>query len=196
MVTTRELYQYHPVYTYRDKEEDSGILIYPSYADTERDGEQPRFIVKAGSYNYSLMDTFYNNMSKEVFKEGIVVGHEHSQIIPMTLTILVHAYAEEESSDLADELAGLIVFACRKQYSGNGLVTRGVQVSETDIFNNDQKIYQTAISVSVDVSWTTSASKVDMIDDIITDIEIETEDPLYFDTYRPPGVYVSKDKKS
>lgn len=194
LVVTREIYKHHPAYIFDEDESKTEILIYPSYADTDRDGKQPRLIVKAGSYNYHLMDTIYNNMSKEVKRNGSVAGYEHSQILNIPLTVLIHSYAEEESSDLADELASLVVYACRKMYSAKGLVVRGMQVSETDLFNNDQKIYQTTASISFDVPWTTST--VDLSAPI-QGIELSPviEEPLIFPTYRSPGVAVIKEKQ-
>ena len=194
LITTREIYKHHPTYVYHDDDEETGILIYPSYADPKVDGNQPRLIVKAGSYNYHLMDTMFNNMSKEVVVRGAVAGYEHSQIITIPLTVLIHAYAEEESSDLADEFASLVVYACRKMYSSMGLVIRGIQISETDIFNSQQKVYQTTASISLDVPWSTS--DVDTSKPIGSiDITPEEEEPLLFDTYRSPGVSVFQEKR-
>lgn len=192
LTVTRTIYENHPVYTYREDESESGILIYPSYANTERDGEQPRMIVKPGSYNYHLKDTLYDNMSKELTHNGAIAGYEHAQIITIPLTILIHAYAEEESSDLADEFASLVVYACRKLYSGKGLVIRGMQVSETDLFNSDQKLYQTTASITLEVPWTTSTIDTSPpIDSIV--INPEKEEPLHFDTYQSPGVSVFRE---
>lgn len=192
LVVTREIYKNHPTYTYSDNEEESNIFIFPSYANTESDGKQPRIISRAGSYNYGLMDTMNNNMSKEVVREGSIVGYEHSQIITIPITFLIHAYAEEESSDIADEFAGLVVYACRKMYSQAGLVIRGMQISETDVFKQDQDLYQTTATVSIDVPW--NASTVDK-GPPIGEVEFETEAPLHFNTYRSPGVTVFTEKK-
>lgn len=195
LLVTQAVYRSHPEYTYRDEEEDSEILIYPSYADTDSDGKQPRMVVKVGSYDMSLMDTFNNNMSKEVFRDGKLSGYKHQQIVPAQLTVLVQAYAEEESSDLADELSGLILFAAKGAYAKQGFVTRRVQVSETDLADRSQKLYQTAVSISFDVPWTwVFESKEPGHDGIEIDI---IDDPLIVDGYRSPGVYTvqMKDKE-
>lgn len=191
LTVTRDIYRQHPVYEFKEDESVSNILIIPSYADTDYDGKQPKITVKAGAYNYNLMDTFNNNMSSEMVKGGRVVGYNHSQIIPLSLSVLVHAYAEEESSDLADELAGLIVYACRKNYSRAGLVIRSANVSETDMFDQKQKIYQTVIGISMDVPWGTSTQDADKIIDSIIP-EMEDDEVLMFETYRQPGVTTFK----
>lgn len=192
---TRAIYENHPVYTYSNNESETKILIYPSYSDTESDGKQPRFIIKAGAYNYHLKDTLYDNMSREVLYKGAVAGYEHSQIINIPVTILIHAYAEEEASDLADELSSLVVYACRKMYSSVGLSVRGIQVSETDIFNTEQKIYQTSASVTLDVPWTTSTvDKGPPISDVV--LTPEMDEVIRFSTYRSPGVTVFKEKQN
>lgn len=195
LTVTRGLYEHHPIYSYLEDESESGLLIYPSYADPEYDGKKPSFVAKTGSYNYHLQDTLFNNMSNEVKNSyGSIAGFEYSQIITVPITVLIHAYAEEESSDLADELTNLVVFACRNTYSREGLIVRGGQVSETDIFNNEQKVFQTTINFTFDVPWVTSSVDTSPpAGDVI--LTPDWEDPIEFDTYRSPGVTVVKDER-
>lgn len=191
LVVLRDLYKEHPVYNYTEDEADAKLLIYPSYGNPDRDGTQARMVIKVGSYNYHLMDTLNNNMSREIIKDGILVGLEHSQIITVPVTILVQAYAEEESSDLADELATLIVFACRNRFSEKGLIARGAQVSETDTFNQEQKIFQTSISCTFDIPWVTRMEDTgEPINQ--AELEFESEETLQIETYQSPGVSVMK----
>lgn len=193
LVATREIYKQHPVYLYDEDESKSGILIYPSYGDVKRPGVQPKLVVKAGSYQYSLMDTFSNNMTMEAKNSaGVIAGYTKSQIIPIQLAVIAQAYAEEESSDIADELAQLVVDACRRMYSQVGIVIRGVNVSETDLVNKEESTYQTVVSISMDIPWSSTAvSNEPPIDSV--DPEIDDDFPR-FETYRSPGVDIHKGK--
>lgn len=188
------IYADHPTYSYITEEKDSGLLIYPSYADPGYDGKYPRFISKTGSYAYGLMDTFNNNMANEVIRDGVVSGAEYKQFINTSVTILIQANAEEESSDLADELVNIVVFAMRSRFRNQGLIVRGSSVSETDLLNKEQDVFQTNVVFSFDVPWSTF--EVDLNDPItITDPELEKDDPLIFETYRSPGAYVVQQKE-
>lgn len=188
------IYEQHPHFTYHHEENQTKIWIYPSYADSERDGVYPRMIIKAGSYGYGLMDTMNNNMSGEIYRDGVLVGLTHQQIINTTLTVLVQANYEEECSDIADELVSLVVFAMRNRFRGSGLIVRGSQVSETDLFNKEQDVYQTNVTFSFDVPWTTSMEDTGLPIDMI-DPELDLEDPLEFEPYRSPGVTVVQQKR-
>jgi hypothetical protein len=189
---TRDVYVHHPVYTFAEDESVAKLFIYPSYGNPDHDGKNARMVVKVGAYNYHLMDTLNNNMSKEIVIDGVVCGFEHQQTLSIPLTVLVQAYAEEESSDLADELANLVVFACRNRYRAKGLITRGVQVSETDLYDNKQKIYQTTVAITMDVPWTTRMINLEApIENI--HVGVENEETITFDTYRKPGISISKE---
>jgi len=188
------IYADHPTYTYVVEEKNAGLLIYPSYADPGFDGKYPRFISKTGSYSYGLMDTFNNNMAGEVLVNGVVSGAEYKQFINTSITVLVQANTEEESSDLADELVNIVVFAMRSRFRNQGLIVRGSSVSETDLLNKEQDVFQTNVVFSFDVPWSTF--EVDLNDPIdVGGIELEKDDPLIFETYRSPGAFVVQQKE-
>lgn len=190
LLVTQAIYRQHPIYRFDDDEAESKILIYPSYANPNYDGKMVRIVTKVGSYTFGLNDTLNNNMSEEILENGISTGTRSRQILQVSMTLLVQAYTEEESSDVADELAMFLLYACRKQYSSYGLVPRNVQVSETDIVNGDQTIYQTAVSSSFDVPWTLSnQTKAGVIED--TNIKVEPEKIKASEPYKEPGVDVT-----
>lgn len=190
LIATREIYKRHPSYTYNDEDGETGIIIIPAYGDVIFSGKEPRIVVKAGAYNMHLMDTFYNNMSREyIHPKGHVAGYEHDQIININLTVLVQAYAEEESSDVADELANLIIFACKSMYRQVGLVVKGAQVSETDQASQEQELFQTAVSLSLDVPW---MFRLENLDDPIDEAIIDPSIDKNKEEYRAPGVSVEQ----
>lgn len=192
LIVTQEIYKNHPAYPYQDNEKKTKLLIYPSYADIDSDGKQPRMMVKVGSYQMSLMDTLNSNMSKEIYRDGKMSGYRHDQFLQVPITILVQAYAEEESSDLADELGSIILFACQEMYRGSGFMVRGVNISETDIYDRAQKIYQTSVSMTADIPWSwTKESSRKAHEEIIIEFD---NDPLIVEGYRPPGAYVAQQK--
>lgn len=192
LVATQEIYKKHPVYTYHDEQEATKIFIYPTYGNIEQSGKEPKLLVKAGGYNYSLMDSLYRNMSNEYINaSGLVAGYEHFKVIPMPINVTVQAYAEEESSDIADELAALIGFAVKGMYAQVGMAVRGVTVSETNKVNPNEDLYQTTISVAFDMPWET---RFETLEPPIDGIGVEIEDPLSFTTYRQPGANVAVQK--
>lgn len=154
LVSLQEIYRHSPVYTYSDKEEDTEVYIYPSYTDINFPGKKPRFIVKPGGYSFSLTDTLFNNMSGEIQNlQGITAGFSYDKMLSSSVTITVEAYAEEESSDLADEIVMLTVFSCRSMFGQNKLSIRGAEASATMMTDNAQNIYQTMVSVGFDFPW-------------------------------------------
>lgn len=189
LVATREIYKQHPVYLFAEEEDNSQILIYPSYANVSMPGKQPKLVIKSGAYNYGLNDTFFNNMSNEVKNaEGLISGYEHDQIINTQVVILVQAYAEEESSDLADELTSLAVYACRNMYAQVGISIRGAQVSETDAISKEEDLFQTVVTFVLDVPWGSSTTNNGpAIDDNLPELDEET---IVIDTYKSPGINV------
>lgn len=187
---THEIYKNHPAYTYDDNDLKTKIMIYPSYGNLSVSGTQPRFIVKAGGYQKGFNDMLNNNMSGFVTdSDGAIVGTKYFKMISPTIVVIVHAFTEEESSDLADELTEICLFACKGMYSNVGLIMNGAQVSETDEYRNDKKIYQTTIQFIVDVPWENKKSSGET-DEIIVNPEIEPEPDDEIKGYRPPGTGV------
>lgn len=184
---TRNIYEKHPTYTFNRKEKETKILIYPSHGNPEFDGKQPRILTKVGAYQYHLNDTLNNNFAEDIVQGNSVIGSKTKQIIRLPITIMVHAYSEEESSDIADELGSIIIYACRRYYSSCGLVPSNIQVSETDVFNRDQDIYQTVINAVFDVPWTNATYDAITIPDFVVGFDL----PKTKTDYREPGVAVN-----
>jgi hypothetical protein len=189
LTATRAIYENHPVYTYNDDDSKTGLQIYPSYGNPTDHGKQPRFIIKAGGYQKGFNDMLNNNMSGYATDStGAIVGTKYFKMISPTIVVLVHAFTEEESSDLADELADICLFACKSMYSELGLIMNGAQVSETDEYRGDKGIYQTTVQFIIDVPWENTKSTGDT-EEIIVNPEIEPPDPDdEISDYRPPGV--------
>ena len=196
LIATTEIYKRHPIYTYDSDDEKTEIIIIPAYGDVVFNGKKPGIIAKAGGYSLHLMDTIYQNMSKEyINQQGYIAGYKKEQIIPISLTIFVQALAEEESSNIADELAGLLVFACRSMYGQVGLVVKGAQISDTDLFDKDNDVYQTTVTVALDVPWELlfEDNQPPVEENIIfTDSCSGETEQKNNDGYRQPGVFVTK----
>jgi hypothetical protein len=152
------IYKNHPVYPFdiekKDDHEKTRISIYPSYSNVEQPGKNPKIVVKMGSYSMSSTETFFNDMSGEYFNQfGQSSGFTYEKMLSTSITIIVHSQAEEESSDIADELSLLLSHGARELFAQQGIHIKAVQVSETDIQNPEQNVFQTMIGVSVDFAW-------------------------------------------
>lgn len=168
ILSTREIYKDHPTYTFSDAEEETKIMIEASYSKTHHDGKSPRMVVKIGSYNKDLTDMIANNIAEPIYDSGILVGYERRKIIRVPITVIVHAYSEEESSNLSDELSDLVLVFAKDMYTQKGVVPMGAHVSETDVYDDAQGIYQTTVSITADVPWvySTTGNKNDLVDDL------------------------------
>jgi len=158
LLTLYEVYRMHPVYPYDPNHKEdynkSKILIYPSYAKIDYFGKQPKVVVKMGAYSFSGVDTFFNDASGEYRDENdVFLGWVHEKMMNTSITIIIHSQAEEEASDIADELALLLSYGAKSLFSEVGLIIRAVQVSETDIQDTEKNIYQTMIGVNIEFSW-------------------------------------------
>jgi hypothetical protein len=154
LVSLREIYRNNPAYTYADEELETGIHITPSYADLATPGKKPRLIIKPGGYAFSMTDTLSHNMSGEAKNsEGIIAGHTYKKMNSSSMTVMVDAYAEEESSDIADELAMLVAFVCRGMFGQNAIAIRGAEVSPTEVYDSAQSLYRTVVSIVFDFGW-------------------------------------------
>lgn len=154
LVTLREIYRNNPTYTYKDDEMQTSIYISPSYATVTTPGKKPRLIIKPGGYAFSLTDTLFHNMSGEATNsDGIIAGYTYKKMMAASATIMVDAFAEEESSDIADELVMLTSFACRGMFGQNAIAIRGAEVSPTEVLDQTQNLYRTAVAVSFEFAW-------------------------------------------
>lgn len=201
LIATRNIYKEHPYYKYEDDEQYTQIYIDLSYANKRYDGIKPSFIVKVGAYNKDLSDTLASNMSEEIVKDGRVVGYKRRKIIRLPITVIVHSYSEEECSDLSDELSDLCLVFRKHEYSKRGVVPMGAHVSETDIFDDSQGIYQTTISFTMDVPWVYQEENTMQVGDFEFGFDIGTGNDLCDDGnsiydeigYSQPGVEVYRD---
>lgn len=168
LLAIMEVYKYHPVYKYDDDERKTNMVITPSYGNTTVDGKYPKMTTKVGSYNKELQDTLSNNFMDVVRNaNGGVIGSKRFKIITVPLTVMIHAYTEEESSEIADELSDTVLFFAQGVFSRYGLLTKGAHISETDIYQGESGIYQTVVSFTFDVPWSYTRINENMVDGII-----------------------------
>lgn len=188
LVALREIYKIHPAYPYtEDDSANTMIHIEPTYANITFEGLCPQLLVKVGQYEFSLQDTLGGNLYEEMRNDaGVVSGYRSLKNMSTIVTIVVKAYAEEESSNIADELAVLGTYAARHMFTQVGLNIRGSAVSETVKVDNQNDYYQTHVNFQVDVPWEFMSSN----NSAITDPGLEIEIPDTPSDYREPGVYV------
>ena len=198
IIALRKVYERHPFYNYHNDPEEGNMMIELSYSNSHYDGKYPRFTIKVGSYNKDLTDMLASNMSEPVYENGILVGYKRRKIIRVPITVIVHANAEEECSDLSDELSDIVLVFDKHNFSSKGIVPVGVHVSETDLFDNEQEVYQNTVTFTVDVPWVyseTSNHKLDGFDVEGSSFDwcsqlVNTATPL---EYRQPGIDVWKE---
>lgn len=205
LLSLREVYMHHPLYTYHDDETQSELLIMPSYANSRVDGKKPKFVTRIGSYTKEMHDTLSNNFSENVMNaKGGVIGKKRFKIITVPITVMIHAYAEEQAAELADELTDTVIFFAQGVFSGTGLLVKGAHVSETDIYKEESGLYQTVVTFTFDVPWSFTKINEEMIDgfqiggsvnggpckerpgDSMGGLDIDFE----FDGYRKPGITI------
>ena len=151
IVALQEIYREHPAYRYKDSEKDTKILIYPTYASVSYEERAPILLVKVGSYDAAFNDTVFNNYFEDVLDEqGRIIGKKYFQRISTYVTVIVKARAEEESSNIADELASLASFYAKHMFTQVHLNILGANVSETQEVDNANDEYQTIVNFRVD----------------------------------------------
>jgi hypothetical protein len=148
-------------------------------------------LVKVGQYEFSLQDTLGMNLMADVKNsEGVIAGFSSMKNMSVSVTIVMRAYAEEESSDLADELSALGVYAVHHMFTQVGLNIRGAAVSETRETDSQNDTFDTIVNFTIDVPWQVSnASGKPAVD---TDPEIIVDDD-FTGEYRAPGVYTIRE---
>ena len=190
LITLMEIYRMHPVYKYNDNESKSRIQISPTYANITFQGKNPQLLIRVGGYQFNLNDYFNNNAMEEVKnEEGVISGFKSLKLISTVVSVHVRSYGEEESSDLADELAQLGAFSASYMFAQVGIDIRDVQISETQETDNNNDIYETILQFQVIVPWEFSRYTGKPAAD--PEIEFEFDDDIV-NGYRSPGVYVFK----
>ena len=197
IIALREIFRIHPAYEYQDDERDTAIHINPTYVDVNYEGKAPRLLVRVNGYQLGLNDMLFNNVSEQIFNsEGIATGYRSVKRMGTTVTIIVRSFFEEESSDIADELAALGVFSAHGMFEQVGINIRDAQVSETQETDNNNDIYETMVNFQIEVPWEFAKYTNSPADGV--EFEIITDDDI-INGYRSPGVYtfhgkiVSKD---
>lgn len=195
LIVLREIFRDHPAYPYLDDESKTSIHIDPTYADIQYEGKSPQLFIKSGSYQFSLQDTLNRNMYSEIMNaQGVYSGSRHLKNMSSTVAIIVRSYGEEESSDLADEIAALGIFAAHHMFTQLGINIRSSNVSETDEMDQNNDRYQTVVNFQIDVPWEFSIGTDDGALDPEFDIGWDEEGD--YEGYRSPGVYVKGKKDS
>lgn len=193
LIALREVFRRHPAYGYKDDEFESRIHIDPTYANIQYEGKNPQLLVKVGQYQFDLNDTLNQNAYEEVLNEqGAIGGYRSLKNMGTNVTINVRSYAEEESSDLADELASLGVYSAHFMFAQVGINIRDSQVSETTETDRNNDIFETVVNFRIEVPWEYTQTNKKPADG--GEIEIEYPDDESINGYRRPGVYTFKGK--
>jgi hypothetical protein len=191
LIALREIYKQHPVYAYDDDENIAGMYIYPSYADVDQIGKKPKMLVKMSGYTFSLTDTLYHNMSGEALNSANVIsGFQYKKMMSSVASVVIEANAEEESSDIADELTMLVTFVCRGMFGQVSLAITGAQVSTTELVDPAQSLYQTVVNVTFDFPWLGSTTD-DLAPVDTTAVDFDLPSGL---GVRTPGIEVYRKK--
>ncbi|MED4068627.1 hypothetical protein [Priestia megaterium] len=188
LIALREVFRQHPAYGYQDDESETRIHIDPTYANIFYEGKNPQMLIKVGSYQFNLNDTFNQNAYQEVENDlGVIGGFRSLKTIGTNITVMIRSFAEEESSDLADELSTLGIFSAHSMFTQVGINIRDAQVSETVEADNNNDIYETGVSFQIETPW--EFMKVNGKPADGGEIEFESDDDDITNDYRQPGVY-------
>lgn len=194
LVALREIYRIHPAYAYNDDPSLTQIHIEPTYGNLTFEGENPQMLVKIGQYEFALQDYLGMNLAgPQPNVNGVDGGFYSLKDMTTVISITIKAYAEEESSDIADELVMLGTYAARHMFNQVGIIVQGSAVSETQEIDTSKNIYQTIVSFSVNVPWQLSltTSKPGAIPGQTINLP-----PINNGNYVPPGVYTTLLKDS
>lgn len=189
LVALREIYRIHPAYAYNDDPSLTQIHIEPTYGNITFEGENPQLLIKVGSYEFALQDYLGMNLAGPQQNDlGVEGGFYSLKDMTTVISVTVKAYAEEESSDIADELVLLGTYAARHMFNQVGIIVQGSAVSDTEEADPSKNIYQTVVSFSVNVPWQFSMSSSDPSIDPGSTIDLP---PVNGGDYVPPGVYAT-----
>lgn len=173
VLATREIYADHPVYRYDEEDKRTEVIINPTYADTDTPGKKPKILAQGGGYDFSLNDSFGRNLSHNLTdpQTGRQVGSQSVKRVRMNMMILIQAYAEEESSDMADELAMLLSTVAHSHYASKGIIIDGVSVTETNVLSPEERSFQTVLNLTVEFIVEINLS--DRPDEVGVDIDFD-----------------------
>jgi hypothetical protein len=183
---TQYIYSHHPVYKFDPNDNLTSIMIHPAFADVDAPGQMAKIMFRAGGYDGSLNDYLGDNLiGYESDETGNVIGEAHSKMLNSTMTVLVQAYSEMESQDIADELAQLMSYGLKEVYAKYHIHVTGIQVGETSPLKDTEGSFQTMITVAYS-AYLVMARRYGTMK--VVDIEI---DPDYDKTAgeRFPGVF-------
>lgn len=194
LVALREIYRVHPAYPYNDDSSLTQIHIEPTYGNLTFEGEQPQLLVKVGQYEFALQDFLGMNLAgPQPNANGVNGGFYSLKDMTTVISVTVNAYAEEESSDIADELVLLGAYAARHMFNQVGIIVQGSAVSDTQEVNASTNLYQTVVSFSVNVPWQLSMTTSKSGANPGTTINLP---PINNGNYVAPGVYTTLLKDS
>lgn len=147
-LATQLVYGHHPTYTFNPDDGLTKIMIHPAFADVSNPGKMAKIMFRPGGYDASLNDfTGDNFIGTEVDDDGLAIGDRNSKMIQTTMTVLVQAYSELESQDLADEFAQVVVYAAKEAFANHHVHIVGAQVGETAPLKDQEGSFQTMITV-------------------------------------------------
>lgn len=192
LIALREIFRIHPAYGYQDDERDTFIHIDPTYVDISYEGKAPRLLIKVNGYQLGLNDMLFNNVSEQIFNsQGVATGFRSVKRMGTTVTVIVRSFFEEESSDIADELAALGIYSAHDMFDQVGINIRDAQVSETQETDANNDIYETVVNFQIEVPWEFAKYKEASADEV--EFEIIADDDI-INGYRSPGVYTFQGK--
>lgn len=154
LVALQTIYINHPTYTYADDDALTKIHIDPTYGNVTYEGEEPQLLVKVGQYEFALQDYLGMNLAGPQSNiNGVNGGFYALKDMSTVISVTVSAYAEEESSDIADELVMLGTYAARTVFNQLGIIIMGSAVSDTQEIDASKNIFQTVVSFSANIPW-------------------------------------------
>jgi hypothetical protein len=188
LVALREIYKIHPAYPYNDTDSSqTQIHIEPTYGNITFEGKNPQMLVKVGQYEFALQDMLGGNISGMAFNSaGVAAGFKAMKNMSTLVSVVVKSYAEEESSDIADELSMLGTYAAHHMFVQVGVNIRGSAVSETQQIDPSNNLFQTIVNFSVDIPWELSKFTETASTDPVGEVTIP---PINNGEYVAPDVY-------
>ena len=190
IIALQGIYAIHPAYPYKDNESQTKLLIGPTYANFQETSRAPQFTVRTGGYEFSLRDTLAKNMNQTIQNElGVNAGFESVKQMFFPVTVFVKSFLEEQTSDLADELASLAVYSAHHMFSQVGLNILEARVAETEETNRDKDEFQASCQFNVEVMWKFNRTDKGPANDGEVDLDFDDE---IVGSYRSPGAYVFK----
>lgn len=149
------IYADHPVYTFDANDLETNILIAPTYANTNQSDKKPKLLFQGGGYNFGRQNSLDKNFMQEITDDdNHVIGKRHNKRIRMQVMVMVQAFLEEECSDMADEFAMLCGAQAAHVFSNTNVDIVDIEVSETNVLDQDNKSFQTIVTIQVESQFT------------------------------------------